>query len=212
MVETFTESDPSHLTTQALLREIANLRELLMSRIVALEDAVKLAHEDLVRVPTETDKAINHVRGVLLGKLDVVDERFHRIATQFLERDTRVDQSARTSKEALDAALQAAKELVGMQNQSFMISIAKSEAATEKQIDLLVRNMSVGTKANDDKIDDLKQRLTLLEGQDRGKSTAVVAQHANTASAASVIGVVLGVIGTLALLATFLINALGSHQ
>jgi hypothetical protein len=201
-------ADPSALTTSALLREIGGLRELLMARIVAVEDAVKLAHQNLVRVPTETDKAVGHLREVIDAKLTTIEEKFIGIETQFAERDVRVDQSTKTSKEALDAALQAAKEQVGNQNESFVTSIGKSETSTAKQIDLLARTAAAEAHANSDKIDDLKERLTLLEGQDRGKSTAVVAHQAATGNAANIWGMILGVVGTMALVASLIIRGL----
>ncbi len=189
--------DPTVLTTASLLREIGSLRELLLARITALENAVALAHENLVRVPTETDKAIDHLREVVFQRFDVEKQKFIGIQTQFEERDTRVEQTATAYKEALGAALQAQKEAVGKQNDNFSLSIAKSETATNKQIDQLGQLQAASAQAANEKIDDLKQRITLLEGQDRGKSTAVVAQHAATWNAANIWGIALGIIGTL---------------
>ena len=204
--------DPSVLTTQNLLREIAGLRELMGDRIASIEKAVSVAHEDLVRVPTEVDRAIAHLREVVEQKFLTVQERFAGIATQFSERDTRVDQTAATADQALKAALQAAKELVGTQSDSFAASIEKSDAATEKRFDALQLTISVATAAANDKIDDLKERLTLLEGQDRGKSTAVGAQHAAEFSTTNMWGVVLGVIGTLMLVGSFIITVMHQHS
>jgi polyhydroxyalkanoate synthesis regulator phasin len=182
--------DPSVLTTQALLREIGGLRELLSQRVESIEKAVEVAHNNLVRVPTDVDRTVGHLREVVHEKFNTVSERFDGIATQFAERDTRVEQTARAGEEALKAALQAAKELVGTQSASFSISIDKAEAATEKRFD-----------AANDKIEDLKERLTLLEGQGRGKVDAVATRQASTFNVANVISVILGVLALL--VATF---------
>lgn len=210
--------DPSILTTQNLLREIAGLRELLSQRVESIEKAVSVAHENLVRVPTDTDRAIGHLGEVINEQFETVNERFKTvaerfsgIATQFVERDTRVEQSATKGDQALSAALQAAKELVGNQNASFVASIAKSDAATKEQFASLVLTITTGAQATNDKIDDLKGRLTLIEGQARGVSTAVVAQHATTFNSANIWGIVLGIIGTVALVGSF-IMATGVHH
>lgn len=48
--------------------------------------------------------------------------------------------------------------------------IAKSEAATTKQIDAIVLLLQANTKAVDDKIDDAKNRLTSIEGHGQAYS------------------------------------------
>lgn len=82
----------------------------------------------------------------------------------------RTEQSSKDSKVAVDAALQAAKEAVGEQNKSSALAIAKSETATTKQIDQLGILIQNNTKAFDDKISDLKDRLTRIEGMGQGAS------------------------------------------
>jgi hypothetical protein len=180
------DPDPTVLTTAALLREIGNLRESfqstinglekgLLARIEAIEKAVEVAHGDAVRIPTLLQEAIRNLHDLAWGKFEVMEEKFRTvqgqfalIATQFDERDTRVDQTAKASKEALDAALQAAKEAVGEQNKSNSVSIAKSEAATNKQIDQLNAQITQSTKASDDKFTDLKERIARIESRGDG--------------------------------------------
>jgi hypothetical protein len=81
--------DPTLLTTQALLREVASLKELMEVRIsanAALYDQ-KIAEEGAIS-----------------------REKFAAVAAQFSERDTRTDQRAGDTKLAVDAAFAAAKE------------------------------------------------------------------------------------------------------
>src|SRR4030095_3859037 len=61
---------------------------------------------------------------------------------------------------------------VGEQNKSSALAIAKSEAATTKQIDQLSVLIQTMTKAFDDKISDLKDRFNRLEGHGTGISAA----------------------------------------
>jgi hypothetical protein len=164
--------DPTVLTTQQLLREIATSREVVeagidgkIGRVESRFDAMDKAIE-LVR--QQTDLFPNNVVDQV-GKLERLhEERFRSIALQFVERDTRTDQTSRDSKVAVDAALQAAKEAVGEQNKSNALAIAKSEAAFTKQIDQIGALIMALQKGLDDKIDDMKERLQTIEGQKKG--------------------------------------------
>lgn len=173
------EPDPSVLTTAALLREVASLKELVFTRIDAIDKAITVAHDDLVRVPTEVQKTVGNLRDLHDQRFEAVEkeleyrttlynEKFASVQTQFRERDTRVEQTAKDNKVAVDAALSAAKEAFGEQNKSSALAIAKSETSIAKQIDSLVALITTATKALDDKITDAKDRLTRLEGKGEG--------------------------------------------
>lgn len=173
------EIDPSILTTQQLWREIASLKELVLTHIERVDKAVDVAHADLVRVPTEVQKAISGLKDVheekfttfehrfsdrakfIDQRLDdnyrIADEKFNSVEKQFKERDTRVEQTARDTKLAVDAALQAAEK-----------AVSKSETSTVKQIDQQALTITNANRSLDDKINDLKDRITRIEGQALG--------------------------------------------
>jgi hypothetical protein len=153
--------DPTVLTTQQLLRELGSVREIIETRLDAMDKAISLiqAHSD--KVPSLLDLAIEHLR-------TLHEEKFRSVQIQFQERDTRTEQTSRDSKVAVDAALQAAKEAVGEQNKSSSLAISKSEMATTKQIDQLVVLIQANAKASDEKIDDIKQRVTIIESHSKG--------------------------------------------
>jgi hypothetical protein len=179
--------DPTILTTAALLREIAALKEstnirvngieqrmvemvsgaikalegVIITRLEGMDRALELLQSTADKFPQRIDEKIGS-----LGK--VHEEKFHSIQTQFTERDVRTEQTSRDSKVAVDAALQAAKEAVGEQNRSSALAIAKSEAATSKQIDQMGSLIQQNTNTSNDKIQDLKDRLTRLEGTGQG--------------------------------------------
>lgn len=250
-------ADPTTRTTEVLSREIASLKELLYSRIDGLERAVQVAHDDLVRVPTEVQQAVASLqsllevritgnrqectnqfkaayqssdlgRAVIETRLDGMDkaitllqdtadkfparidekidslekvhgEKFSSIQVQFQERDTRTEQTAKDSKVAVDAALQAAKELVAQQNTSNSLAMSKNEAATTKQIDQLGLLIQTTARASDEKIDDIKERLTRIEGMGVGAITAQTTQQTSSGHTVNVLAliaaVVLGVAG-----------------
>jgi hypothetical protein len=153
--------DPTELTTQQLLREIATLKELLEARFEGIDKATELRQAHIDRIPGLVAEQVNHLQ-------NIQDEKFRSIAVQFTERDIRTEQTSRDSKVAVDAALQAAKEAVGEQNKSSALAIAKSETGTTKQIDQIGVIINTTTTGLNDKIDDIKTRLTVIDGKAQG--------------------------------------------
>jgi hypothetical protein len=142
--------DPTVLTTELMLREVANLKELLQTQINVLKQ------ED-IRVWEELSTRQPAIRAEVERLHALFDERFHSISTQFTERDKRQDQIQIAEKTAISAALQAQKE-----------SMEKTEAGFTKQIDSLHTVIDTAGKSTDGKIDDLKTRLTTIEGKSKG--------------------------------------------
>jgi hypothetical protein len=179
--------DPTVLTTRNLQREIQSLKELVFVRIECVEQEMRAAYkEHRESFNYNVEQQVLHLKELVLQRFLTSDEKFEGIKTQFKERDTRTEQTARDSKVAIDAALSAQEKAVGKQNESFGLSIAKSEASTIKQIDQNAQLLGTTTAGLNDKIDDIKSRLTLIEGQDRGGSEAsVTAATAATATAAA---------------------------
>ena len=158
--------DPTRLTTEALMREVASLKELFETRLGAMDKAIQL-----LQARADRSLSIDVVSGKVSHLEDLTDEKFSGIYKQFVERDVRTDQTSRDSKVAVDAALQAAKEAVSEQNKSNALSMDKSEAAFTKQIDQLGLLIATTSKGTDDKIDDIKNRLTLIEGRSQTVET-----------------------------------------
>lgn len=155
------QTDPSALATQALWREVAHLKELVFNRLDSLSKAIDVVHGDvtMVREPIQTQFA---------DEARLRDEKFASIQTQFRERDVRVEQTARDTKVAVDAALQAAEKARTSSNDAFDKSISKSETATTKQIDQLAVQMNSSTSGLMIQITDVKERLTRIEGKGEG--------------------------------------------
>jgi cation transport regulator ChaB len=149
------------VTLNQLYREFSLLLKLVETRLDGMDKAQELFKDDLTRVPTELDKEISHLK-------DLYEEKFRSIETQFRERDTRTEQISKQSEVAINAALQAAKEAVEKQNQSSALAISKSEVSFTKQFDQIGDRISAAVKSTDDKFTDLKDRITMLEGQKKG--------------------------------------------
>ncbi len=186
--------DPTPMTTAQLKDALASLREVLETKIEGLRDlfltrldgmdkAVELLQDKASLQPGAVDAKINNLR-------TLHEEKFSSIETQFKERDTRTEQAAGAVKIAVDAALQAQKEAVGEQNKSSALAIAKSEAATTKQIDQQGVLIATATKALDDKITDIKERLAQMGGKSQGISTTTGAVLAAVGLAATVLSII----------------------
>jgi len=222
--------DPTALTTQQLIEKIAALRELMEAEDRAIRKDVERAQVErdgfngkiaeavaALRIIIETrlggmDKAITLLQATTDKMPQVVEEKipslkslheekFDSIQTQFRERDVRDERSSRDSKTAVDAALSAAKEAVASTNASSALAIAKSESATDKRIDQQGTLIATGTKALDEKIDDLKERITRLEGKGQGIEKQQATQQSSIGSTVGIIGSVLGVLSLLAAIA-----------
>jgi len=192
--------DPTVLTTEQLermkevvFREILASREIVESKMSGIKTVFETRLEgmdkaiNLVQLQTDVFPAKVQVEVGHLQKLH--QEKFDSIATQFRERDTRTEQTSRDAKIAVDAALQAAKEAVGEQNKSNALAIAKSEATFTKQIDQIGVLVSSMGKGFDDKVDDIKGRLTAMESQKKGAGDVWAIWFAATGFAIGIGGV-----------------------
>jgi hypothetical protein len=130
--------DPTQLTTEALHREVGQLRELFKT--------------------------------LLGGEGQVTLEKFESVKTQLaLIENQRVEQKKDT-KDAVDAALAAAKEAVKEQTTASERAIAKSEAATTKSIDQLGEKFDTAVDGLRREIGDLKERVAGAEQQKVGRT------------------------------------------
>lgn len=186
--------DPTALTTEQLNRAIAALRDLIETRLGAMDKAIDIAHRS-------AEQSSMFVRGEVAQLERLHDAKFAAIAQAFTDRDRHMVEAASDNKIAMQAALKAAKELSDEQNRSSEAAAAKSEAATTKQIDALGSVIQAGTHTVDGKIGDIKDRLTIIEGKALGTGGSVTM----TISIASVI---IASVATLASVAALLVRIL----
>ncbi len=196
--------DPTVLTREAVTREIVALREILDTRIdgqaavyqarfSGMDEAIKLLQVISDRLPAQMEARITQSASLMNERFNTQNEQFKSIGTQFLERDTRVQESATARDTAVAAALQAQKEAAGEVKQSFKDQIEKSDAATTKLLDAL------GLR-----IDDVRDRLISIESSGAGRAGAVVEQRAvvtdqrqGQGATIAIFGAVMLVVGTL---------------
>jgi hypothetical protein len=197
------DPDPTLLTTEALRREILNLKELIEGRIGANDKAIELVQastnkfrDDHVKLIEDAGDALHSLILVEIEKLaQVTSVKFDSIATQFTERDKRTEQLSLADKTAIAAALQAQKEAAGATNESNSVALAKMENNFTKLIDQGQTLLQSVQKNMDDKISDLKSRIDSGEGQNKGKTEGIGMVGAIIIGSAFVVSAIVGVVG-----------------
>ena len=163
-----------------LARELGNLREVLEARFDGNDKIIGM-------IKQQHDKAGEDSAIAVVSLRTHHEEKFKSVQTQFSERDTRTEQAAAAVKIAIDAALSAQKEAVLEQNKSSALAIAKSETATTKQIDQIGITIQNTTSNLNDKIDDVKSRMNVIDGRTKGGQEKVDDHRSNIAIGISVV-------------------------
>lgn len=163
-------TDPTELTTRLVDRAMAAERDrvdgqlaIRDERLNAMDAATQLRldrvaefHAELAQVRSDRGVALAHER-------ELSNERFDAVLSQFQALSSRTAEQKSDTRAAVDAALQAAKELVALQTEAADKSTAKSEASFAKQIDALGLLLQKSSETTDDKIVDLKSRMDRIE-------------------------------------------------
>ncbi len=234
--------DPSIITTRAIEKEVEHVLNLLTVRQDEMQRAIDVFHEDLTRVPTAVDRAIQGLRDLIDARLqsvqhdikavrDIVErqhiesieqnthlrdlarselskmnalseERFKHIENLFAERDKRADHLNSANKTAIEAALQAQKEAAGATSESITAALAKMETNFTRLIDQGSTLTQSFSKNTDEKISDLRDRLTAMENRTAGMTAATVESRevrATTLSSGYYIAAAVGVVFSMVL-------------
>jgi hypothetical protein len=140
---------------------------------------------------------------------ELFTEKLEGVQMQLRMLDARTAEQKKDTKDALDAALAAQKEQVAKQTESSEKSINKSETATIERIKGVETLLATSTKATDDKISDLKDRVIAIEGIKLGNSEQMTTQHAtgieNRGNLASIISVIATIIAVSSVIVAILI-------
>jgi hypothetical protein len=130
---------------------------------------------------------------------DLFDEKLHGVELRFVALEARTAEQKQDTANALAAALTAQKDAVAAQTVSSERAIEKSETATIERIKSVETLLATSTKATDDKISDLKDRVVAIEAgkiggiEERGehRATAQIDQQ-NVAFLVACIALILG--------------------
>lgn len=196
--------DPTDLTREALLREIAALKALIDQRISATENLfdtkIQLGREGGMGLKELFTSEFGAVKEMLDAKIlamnqaielmqELRNEKFNTVQTQFdlIERQ-RVENKADT-KAAVDAALAAAKEAVKEQTTASDRAITKSETATSEQLKQMNVTFTTAIQGINQPISDLRDRVISLESMRIGGSEQRSDTRATSSDARANIGV-----------------------
>jgi hypothetical protein len=123
--------DPTALTTAALYREIAQLRDLFESKMTTIDTK-------------------------MTGHFHIDAQRFAKIDEEFRTIESQRVEQKRDTQDALTAALTAQKEAVAKQDEANQKAITKAEITTGETLKKLEQLINVKTDGLRDRIDDVK--------------------------------------------------------
>lgn len=169
---------------------LQSLRDLIITRIEAMDKAAVILSDNVNRVPTLLDRETGRL-------VALFEERTNNIRHMISARDDQAKQDKATAAIAVDTALTSLKELIFLRDGATSAAITKSESATANDLESLSKIIG-STKdgiAND--IMNLKQRMDRSEGSYTGQRELRKDDHMTVGS---IVGVVGGIVGLLALI------------
>jgi len=187
----FPVPDPTTLTTEALRREVASLQVLIEQRITALKELQEQITSSLkqrsdekeLRLQEQLNALETQTRDLIAEAMRSCDTQFEHVRHQFKQVEAlRLEQKADT-KAAVDAALTAQKEAVKEQTAAFREAVAKSDTATEKQIEQIGLAGNIAREELRRRADENKDRINDLERTLRAALAEVDAKVNNVSAA-----------------------------
>lgn len=149
-------------------------------------DPTVLTTEQLLR---EIDRVKELMEAEIQAVKELNLEKFRSTETQFaLVERQRVEQKKDT-KDAVDAALAAAKEAVKEQTTASGLSIAKSETATSEQLKQLTQTFQTAIGGQTTQQNDLKTRVERIENVKQGGRETISSIYAFVGMIAAILGV-----------------------
>jgi hypothetical protein len=158
--------DPSDRSSAQVIREVTILREILETRMAAIENSIRVSENRYLLIPVQIKDAVKGLEEVILEKFRGIDSRFN-------ERDTRVIQSDIDAKLALKAALDSAEK-----------AVVKAEAGMTKLTDGLAK-----------RIDELRDSQKTSEGTKLGASEVKSDNNINHTLFVGAVGAIIAAIG-----------------
>lgn len=160
-------------------------------------DPTERTRQELYSAVGNIQSKIADVQAFLVAEVhhrgELSDEKFKAIEEKFIQAAERTAEQKQDTKNALDAALAAQKEAVANQTVSSEKSITKSETATVERIKATEALLTTNSKATDDKIADLKDRLTAIESIKLGSVEGSASVRQSNAALYALVGFVLTV-------------------
>lgn len=192
------DPDPTILTTQALMREIEAVKELLKDQDVnhkqMLKDKVDARHTEQLALMDLLQSKIDSLNAVTNEKFESTDREFALVERQRIELKN-------DTKGAVDAALIAQKEAVKEQTIASDKSIAKTETNTDKRLEEQAKTTASDIGALRTVVSDLKDQVIELRAEKRGGQEQITERRQANSSTIGVIAAISTVLGIMLTLA-----------
>lgn len=183
-------ADPSPVTEARIVREIANLKENLGSRLAEMQRAVDLTQ----KFPTLLDQSKADLQGSLTAAIKAQDDltteklcgvgiRFDTVREKFAALDKLIEQAAAASKEAVNAAFKAAGDASQIQAQG-----------AKEAISSLNTLFGQSAESTSEKIGQLDRRLTIIEGRKEGGAATIGYIFSGIGAFLAIIGIVAAIV------------------
>lgn len=170
-----------------------------------LRDAEARHLKEILDLRAEFSREIRQAEN--LRQQTVNQERFASVETQLdLVERQRVEQKKDT-KDAVDAALAAAKEAVKEQTTASQLSIGKSEASTKEQLNQLSATFVTAQEGQRQAIISLTTRVERMENARTNAAEQKTDTRSNAGFVFGAVGMVVGVLGTIGLIISLVLRA-----
>jgi sugar-specific transcriptional regulator TrmB len=146
-----------------------HIRDTIVEKIDGIIKASDLRQRELDKIPGMIETSVEHLRKLIGQRLDGNDT-------------------------AIAAALKSQQELFAERNRASDRAIEKSEGATNKLLDAINASNAQDRKSTDEKVADIKDRLTSIESRTTG---ATVQRVENASANQAVWGYIFGAIGAI---------------
>jgi hypothetical protein len=186
--------DPTLLTTAAVGIAFSSLKELMFTRLDAMDKAQELyketvgnelknCHKELLALETllttlsntrweSLQEKLTTLVGIRIeakqNEMALINEKFVGVDKRFEERDKRISLQEANFKVIMDEALSSSEKASLKQTETFSATISKTETATSKQIDQQGETIKTSTNGLNDKIEDVRTRLARIEASREG--------------------------------------------
>lgn len=165
------ETASNHFRDEVGRRDAAS-RELIEQRLADLDKARALAARQMEKFLEEARETHRRMRETFAAEMtserEFILAQLEVNATRMAEKFAAVDSRFQESKDAVAAALSAAKEAGAETNKANDRAITKSEAGVKEQLTSLGQVADASFKAMEDKIGDARDRLTAVESRTAG--------------------------------------------
>lgn len=195
-------------------RRDTHVRELVEQRLADLDKAIRLAADELAKVPArtederikidvETARRMSAEREYIMGQIANSLAETRRVEAVAIEKFQAIDALFGSNALALTAALAAQEKAAAEQNRSNTLAIDKSATATSETIRANAAQTMAGIQALSDTFSDIKDRVVRLESVGVGIRQQATEQRLSQGAIVSlIVGVIVGlglIVSTIAL-------------